>query len=605
MSDSRILDRISLPSGIKKLNKDEILKLCDEIRNEILDKVSVTGGHLASNMGAVELTVALHYVFDSPKDSIVWDVGHQCYAHKILTGRDITGIRTENGLSGFPKSNESVHDKFVAGHASTSVSAALGIAEAKRIKGDDSSVIAVIGDGAFSGGMVYEAINNAGRSDTNLIIILNDNEMSISKNVGAMANYLSKIRNKESYFRFKDCTEKVLKAIPLIGKGLFKFANYIKTELKDYYYGSNIFEHFGFKYLGPVDGHDPMMLIGVLKHAKNLKKPVVVHVNTVKGKGYPYAEQYPSKFHGIAPFYKENGELRKTPSMSYSEAFGEYLTEFAEKDNKICAITAAMSDGTGLNPFATKFPDRFFDVGIAEEHAMTFAAGLASEGMKPVFAVYSTFLQRAYDQMVHDVSIEPKHVVLGIDRAGLVGGDGETHQGIFDIPILTSIPGVTIYSPSCFDELHDDMEKALEADGLVAVRYPRAGEPEKKLDYKGYKDFRICENHSDTAIVCYGRMVNEAILYSEKKEADIIALNKVFPFPQDAIKESLKYKKIIFAEESVEFGSIAEHFGNELRKNGYNGKFVTRNVNGFVSQMSVQNAFKQNKLDSESLLTIE
>ena len=379
--EKRLLESIKLPQGVKELNKDQLDELCLELREEIIDKVSVTGGHLASNLGTVELTVALHYVFDSPREPIVWDVGHQCYSHKLLTGRDITGIRTEGGLSGFPKPSESEHDAFVAGHASTSVSAALGIAEAKKIAGDESSVVAVVGDGAVSGGMIYEAINNAGRSKTNLVVVLNDNEMSISKNVGAMAKYLAQIRNKEGYFHFKDVTQRILLKIPLIGKGIFSTVKYCKTALKDFYYGSNTFEHFGFVYLGPVDGHDIQMLIRVLKRAQSLKCPVLVHINTVKGKGYHPAEMLPSKFHGIAPFNKESGETFEAHKKSFSDAFGEIICEMAEKDKKICAITAAMTDGTGLKNFAKKYPERFFDVGIAEEHALTFAAGLAAGGM--------------------------------------------------------------------------------------------------------------------------------------------------------------------------------------------------------------------------------
>ena len=504
----RLLESIKLPQGVKELNKDQLDELCLELREEIIDKVSVTGGHLASNLGTVELTVALHYVFDSPREPIVWDVGHQCYSHKLLTGRDITGIRTEGGLSGFPKPSESEHDAFVAGHASTSVSAALGIAEAKKIAGDESSVVAVVGDGAVSGGMIYEAINNAGRSKTNLVVVLNDNEMSISKNVGAMAKYLAQIRTKEGYFHFKDVTQRILLKIPLIGKGIFSTVKYCKTALKDFYYGSNTFEHFGFVYLGPVDGHDIQMLIRVLKRAQSLKCPVLVHINTVKGKGYHPAEMLPSKFHGIAPFNKESGETFEAHKKSFSDAFGEIICEMAEKDKKICAITAAMTDGTGLKNFAKKYPERFFDVGIAEEHALTFAAGLAAGGMKPVFAVYSTFLQRSFDQIIHDASINPLHVVLAIDRAGIVGGDGETHQGIFDVPMLTAIPGVTIYSPFNYAELDRVLKIAFAANGVQAVRYPRDSEKPVSPKYTAdYHDFDFFENGKDSLIVTYGRLL--------------------------------------------------------------------------------------------------
>ena len=368
--EHELLKSIKLASDIKKLNIEQLNQLCAELRDEIIEKVSETGGHLASNLGAIELTVALHYVFDSPEEPIVWDVGHQCYAHKILTGRDITGIRTEGGLSGFPKSSESEHDIFVAGHASTSISAALGVAEAKKISGDDKSVVAVVGDGATSGGMIYEALNNAGRSGTNLVVVLNDNEMSISPNVGAMAKYLAGIRSREGYFRFKDSFEHFVLKIPFIGKGMFSIFRNIKRYFKDLFYSSNTFEHFGFVYLGPADGHDIAMLIRTFRRAKSMKRPVLVHVNTVKGKGYEPAEKKPSKFHGVAPFERSSGELKKESGYSFSSAFGESLCKLAENDDKICAITAAMTDGTGLRGFSDKYSNRFFDVGIAEEHAM-------------------------------------------------------------------------------------------------------------------------------------------------------------------------------------------------------------------------------------------
>ena len=599
---SNILDSIKQTSDIKKLNIEQLDLLCGEIRDEIIDKVSETGGHLASNLGAVELTVALHYVFDSPNEPLIWDVGHQCYAHKILTGRDITGIRTESGLSGFPKSAESEHDLFVAGHASTSISAALGIAESKKICGDENSVVAIVGDGASSGGMIFEAMNNAGRSKTNLIVVLNDNEMSISPNVGAMAKYLAKIRSKESYFRFKDNLEHTVLKIPFIGKGIFTVLRNIKTFFKDFFYSSNTFEHFGFTYLGPADGHDVGMLIRTFRRAQRIKKPVLVHINTIKGKGYKPAEEMPSKFHGVAPFYKENGELKKKAADSFSSAFGKSLCRLAEKDDKICAITAAMADGTGLKEFSERFENRFFDVGIAEEHAMTFAAGLAAGGMKPVFAVYSTFLQRAYDQVIHDASIEPKHVVIAVDRAGIVGGDGETHQGTFDVPILTSIPGITVYSPSDYRELDSVLEKAFSSDGVQVVRYPRDSEkiiPEKYK--KEYGEYDFFEGNSDTLIVCYGRLFDEAAFAAEETGATVLKLGKIFPIAEEAVKIALKYKNVFFFEESVEYGSIAEHFGKMLYKNGFCGNYNIKCVCGFVPHMKAENAMKLHGLDRESM----
>ena len=601
----RLLESIKLPQGVKELNKDQLDELCLELREEIIDKVSVTGGHLASNLGTIELTVALHYVFDSPWEPIVWDVGHQCYSHKLLTGRDITGIRTEGGLSGFPKPSESEHDAFVAGHASTSVSAALGIAEAKKIAGDESSVVAVVGDGAVSGGMIYEAINNAGRSKTNLVVVLNDNEMSISKNVGAMAKYLAQIRNKEGYFHFKDVTQRILLKIPLIGKGIFSTVKYCKTALKDFYYGSNTFEHFGFVYLGPVDGHDIQMLIRVLKRAQSLKCPVLVHINTVKGKGYHPAEMLPSKFHGIAPFNKESGETFEAHKKSFSDAFGEIICEMAEKDKKICAITAAMTDGTGLKNFAKKYPERFFDVGIAEEHALTFAAGLAAGGMKPVFAVYSTFLQRSFDQIIHDASINPLHVVLAIDRAGIVGGDGETHQGIFDVPMLTAIPGVTIYSPFNYAELDRVLKIAFAANGVQAVRYPRDSEKSVSPKYTAdYHDFDFFENGKDSLIVTYGRLFAEACSAAEETGASVLKLGKVFPIDAAAVEKAAVFKNVFFFEESVMNGSAAEHFGTALHTTSFCGKYIIKCVDGFVPHMNVSSAMKKYGLDCESMAAI-
>ena len=597
-----LLESIKLASDIKKLNMDQLEELCKELRDDIIEKVSETGGHLASNLGAVELTVALHYVFDSPNDPIIWDVGHQCYAHKILTGRDITGIRTENGLSGFPKSAESEHDLFVAGHASTSISAALGIAQAKKIKNDDHSVIAVVGDGASSGGMIFEAMNNAGRSMTNLIVVLNDNEMSISPNVGAMAKYLADIRSKEGYFKIKDNIRHTFEKSTVLRKTVLPALRTVKTFFKDMFYSSNTFEHFGFMYLGPIDGHNLEILIRTLRRAQHVKRPVLVHINTLKGKGYEPAEKNPSKFHGVAPFDKNSGELKKEPGYSFSSAFGDSLCRLAEKDDKICAITAAMADGTGLRDFSEKYPNRFFDVGIAEEHAMTFAAGLAAGGMKPVFAVYSTFLQRAYDQVLHDASIEPKHVVIGVDRAGIVGGDGETHQGTFDIPILTSIPGMTVYSPANYEELDDDLSSAFSKDGVFAVRYPRDTEKNvpKKFERK-YSDFDYFEGSNNCLIITYGRLFVEAAFAAEETGASVLKLGKVFPVEHELIEIAKKYQNIFFFEESVEYGSIAEHFGTLLYKNGFDGKYSINCVFGFVPHMNVEKAMKLHGLDRESM----
>ncbi len=600
---ARILDSIALPEGVAGLDEVQMKRLCREIREELVDKVSKTGGHLASNLGAVELTVALHKVFRSPHDAIVWDVGHQCYVHKLLTGRKIDGIRTEGSVSGFPRPSESRHDIFIAGHASNSVSAALGIATAKALSGDDGSTIAVVGDGAFSGGMIYEAMNNAGRSGKRLIVVLNDNEMSISKNVGAMARYLAEIRSQEGYFKFKDNLEKGLLHIPAVGTSLRNGASHFKTVLKDSFYGSNYFEHFGFYYLGPVDGHDVVTLSRVLERAKQLQKPVLVHINTVKGKGYTPAENNPSLFHGVSPFDKATGKLLKKQKECFSDVFGRALAEYAGSDEKICAITAAMKDGTGLSPFAEQFPNRFFDVGIAEEHAMTFAAGLAAGGEKPVLAIYSTFLQRAVDQLIHDASIEPRHVVLGIDRAGIVGGDGETHQGVFDISILTAVPGVKIFSPCTFDELRRDLKSALDGEGVIAVRYPRGGEPEIPEGFvKEYDSFDLfSQPHSEALIVCYGRLFANAAKAAGTCGASVLKLDSVFPIPDGALDAAMGYDRVFFVEESVTNGSIAEHFGMALSQRGYKGDYHIRALSGFISHMTAERALERFGLDTGSI----
>ncbi|MEE0443296.1 MAG: 1-deoxy-D-xylulose-5-phosphate synthase, partial [Acutalibacteraceae bacterium] len=448
----KYLNKIHSPADLKKLNSSEYPELAQEIRDVLIDTVSKNGGHLASNLGAVELTIAIHLTFDSPKDRIVWDVGHQAYTHKLLTGRyDVFDtIRQKDGISGFCHPNESEHDTFYSGHSGTSVSSAFGIAEANKIKKNNNYTVAVIGDGSFTGGLVYEALNNAGRSKTNLIVILNDNEMSISKNVGSVAKYLTKIRSKKRYVRMKARLERFLDRIPLIGhsmaSGLFSF----KTAIKNLIYESTIFEKMGFRYMGPIDGHDIGLMCEALETAKSLGAPVLLHVNTVKGKGYNYAEKDPSHFHGVSDFDIDTGEPHSSGDTFCNE-FGKLMCKMAHEDRRITLITAAMSLGTGLTEFSEKYSERFFDVGIAEEHAVTFASGLSKGGMLPVFAVYSTFLQRCYDEIMHDGALQDQKLVLAIDRAGFVGDDGETHNGLYDVAFLQSIPKVTVYSPATYD----------------------------------------------------------------------------------------------------------------------------------------------------------
>lgn len=608
----KYLNKIHSPADLKKLDSSEYPELAQEIREVLVDTVSKNGGHLASNLGAVELTIAIHLSFDSPKDKIVWDVGHQAYTHKLLTGRyDVFDtIRQKDGISGFCHPNESEHDTFYSGHSGTSVSSAFGIAEANKIKKNNNYTIAVIGDGSFTGGLVYEALNNAGRSKTNLIVILNDNEMSISKNVGSVAKYLTKIRSKKRYVRMKAKLERFLDRIPLIGhsmaSGLFNF----KTAIKNLIYESTIFEKMGFRYMGPIDGHDIGMMCEALETAKSLGSPVLLHVNTVKGKGYNYAEKDPSHFHGISDFDINTGEPHSSGDTFCNE-FGKLMCKMAQEDKRITLITAAMSLGTGLTEFSDKYSERFFDVGIAEEHAVTFASGLSKGGMLPVFAVYSTFLQRCYDEIIHDGALQDQKLVLAIDRAGFVGDDGETHNGLYDVAFLQSIPKVTVYSPSTYDEMKVDFGNAFYRDkDVVAVRYPRGGEPEIPEDYTpSFGTYDIYGDASaDTVIVTYGRLFFEAAkavkeLPKHDVKARVLKLNRIKPIDPEALKEVMNAKHIFFYEEGVRSGGIGEKFAAELLQHGYRGSYdITAVEDCFVKQAKVPELIKQYKFDSESMV---
>ena len=572
MSDKKIdLKSLRLPQDLKRLTVEECEGLCDDIRKILISTVSKTGGHLASNLGTVELTMAIHRVFDSPDDKIVWDVGHQAYTHKILTGRldRMNTLRQENGISGFCRPDESVHDAFVSGHSSTSVSAALGIATAMKLSGDNEHhAIAVVGDGASTGGELYEGLNNAGKSETNIIVILNYNEMSISKNVGAMAKYLSTMRTKDTYRKTKSRVQRVLEATPLVGKPVESAIRSSKDAFKNILIHSTMFEDLGFEFIGPLNGHDLNDLERGLRAAKKLGKPVFVHVNTVKGKGYKPAEQNPGEYHGIGSFEIATGNPDVVLSDSFSSVMGRHLCALAEKNKKVCAVTAAMKYGTGLQYFAKKYPSRFFDVGIAEEHAVTFCGGLASMGYVPVFAVYSTFLQRSYDQLIHDLSIMGTHAVICVDRAGIVGDDGETHQGIFDVNFLTTIPGVTVYSPSIYSELEACLEKAVNEDkGLVVVRYPRGADrsprskPETLYTYE--------ENGSKTLAVTYGRLANNLykaceLLENKGAKPDTLNLVKLWPINEDTVCLMKKYDRVVFFEEAYSSGCLAEKYSARL-----------------------------------------
>ncbi|WP_300416612.1 1-deoxy-D-xylulose-5-phosphate synthase [uncultured Oscillibacter sp.] len=531
-----LLDFVHSPTDVRALPEGQLPQLCQELREFLVKSLSETGGHLASNLGAVELTVAIHRVFDTERDRLVFDVGHQCYVHKILTGRRerFDTLRQLDGLSGFPKPRESVHDAFIAGHASNSVSVALGMARARTLQGEDYSVLALIGDGALTGGLAYEGLNNAGASGEPLVVILNDNGMSINPNVGAMPSHLARLRSRPGYYHFKKWYRSLFGSRPMKNP-LYRFNHGVKTFLKrNLFPGSTFFEDMGFTYLGPVDGHDLPRLCDALRWARELDSPVVVHVNTVKGKGCPFAERNPDMYHGVGPFDRSTGLLKKTGEESFSSVFGKALSDFAREDGRVCAVTAAMADGTGLSGFAKTFPDRFFDVGIAEGHGVSMAAGMAAQGLLPVFAVYSTFLQRGYDMLIHDVALENLHVVLGVDRAGLVGADGETHHGCFDPLFLPALPGYTVLCPASFAELRHMLRQALfELTGPVAVRYPRGGEGAWRGDASKEPLVRLREGR-DVTLLTYGVLVNQtlaaaALLEERGVRAEVLKLNRIAP----------------------------------------------------------------------------
>lgn len=596
-----MLEKINSLDDFKKIDTKDYPKLAEEIRKFLIDNVSETGGHLAPNLGVVELTIALHHVFNSPDDKIIFDVGHQCYVHKILTGRKdkFQTLRKLNGLSGFPKTRESNHDIFNTGHSSTSISTALGIATANKLAGKNDYAIAVIGDGAMTGGLAFEALNNARIDNTNLIVILNDNQMSISPSVGNLSAYLNSIRSNSIYTNSKNVVRNILKHIPIIGKPIMRLIEYSKDALRHLILPNSVmFEQFGFSYLGPIDGHDLDDLIRILNRAKTTKKPVLVHVVTKKGKGFEPAERNPDIFHGVGVFDRESGKINTSSSMSYSKKFGEELVKLAKGNDKIVAISAAMTGGTGLKNFSEEFPDRFFDVGIAEEHAVTFAAGLASQGFIPFFAVYSTFLQRAYDQIVHDVALQKAHVIFAIDRAGIVGADGETHHGIYDLSYLSHIPNLIIMAPKDGNEFAEMIKFAVEHDGPIAIRYPRdsyaddimtsvqkdnsLGKTNKKKKHvvQNQKSLEINEvqqsstlpinsfkaeilsEGKDVTILGYGKTVKTALevaklLKNKKVNAEVINCRFLKPLDKDTILGSIvKTKRIICIEDNVTTGGL-------------------------------------------------
>ncbi len=576
-----ILDNEINHDRISGMTLPELKELCRELRRCILTTVSENGGHLASNLGTVELTTALHFVFDVRTDRIVWDVGHQAYAHKLLTGRysDFGTLRTRDGISGFTRRSESPADAFISGHSSTSISAAFGIASAMRLQGRRGSVAAVIGDGALTGGMAYEGLNNAGKSMAPLVVILNDNAMSISKSTGALARYLAHIRSTRKYYCAKEHVKSLLSAVPIVGDRLERTVRAAKGLIKDAIYdSSNMFENFGFQYIGPVNGHNLEDLIEALSVAKIMRRPCVVHVFTKKGKGWRPAEENPGEYHAVT----KKGAA--AASETFTDAFGKEMERLAKSDSRICGITAAMKYATGMNYFKNSCGERFFDVGIAEQHAVTFAAGLAVEGMIPVFAVYSTFLQRGFDQIVHDCAIEKTHVVFAIDRAGFTGEDGETHQGIFDAAMLASIPNTTVFSPASCEELRLCLSEALyNTEGIAAVRYPKGGEasveiqPQTVYDYSGRR--------GRTLAVSYGRLSAEMTAAAREasqrgEPVDWLRLVKISPIPEKALDKARGYDRVVFFEEGILQGGIGERFGAALLERGYSGGFEVVGADG-------------------------
>ncbi len=607
-----LLDKIDSPQDLKKLSLPELENLCGEIRQLIIQTVGNNGGHLASNLGVVELTVALHYVLDLPEDKIVWDVGHQAYTHKILSGRreQIKTIRQKDGISGFPRPQESPYDAFAVGHASTSISAALGIAKASQLMGKDNKVVAVIGDGALTGGLAYEGLNNAGRLHRNFIVILNDNGMSISPNVGNIARYLAHMRAGQPYLNAKGNIERALENIPVIGEPIQNGLRNAKKKVKNLIYNSTIFEDLGFMYYGPFDGHDLRTLINVLRTVSSFSRPILIHLHTSKGKGYIFAEDNPDAFHGVPAFDVQKGLSSNVKGESFSDVFGKAICQFARQEKRLCAITAAMQIGTCLTRFRQLYPTRFFDVGIAEEHAVTFAGGLAAGGMIPVCAIYSTFLQRGYDQIIHDAAIQQVKMVLAIDRAGIVGEDGETHQGVFDAAFLNGIPNVTIYAPAYYDELQHFLQQAIfETPGVSAVRYPRGKSLYRPNAYvsscKAYSLYM--ESNPKVLLITYGRLFSFTAKACERLHelglsVGVLKLNRIKPLDEGIFAPALNAQAVYFFEEGIEMGGIGEHFIACLMNRGYQGRVFLRGIGDqFIKHASMAQCLEELGLDEESI----
>ncbi len=599
------LTEYDLPGDIKGMSDKELRLLAVEIREFLIENVAETGGHLASNLGVVELTLAMHRVFDSPKDKFIWDVGHQSYVHKILTGRAgmFGSLRKTGGLSGFPKRNESRHDVYDTGHASTSVSAACGIAAARDIKGEDYDVVAVIGDGSLTGGLAYEALNNIGSRKSKVIVILNDNGMSISRNIGGVSNHLARLRTSSGYTKTKSRVKTMIERVPVIGHGVAGGIQGIKETIKFLMSPKGIFfEEIGFTYIGPVDGHSIKALTEALVSARQAEKPVLVHVITKKGKGYKNAEDNPDKFHGIGPFDPVTGAVKESYGATYSAVFGDEIVKAAEEDGRICAVTAAMRDATGLKAFSERFPERFFDVGIAEEHAVTFAAGLCVNGMKPVCAIYSSFLQRSYDQILEDVALQKLPVVFAVDRAGIVGADGETHQGLFDLAYLSTVPGMTILAPADGAQLRKMLRYALTVDGPCAVRYARgACKDETAPEGEPYGGNNIRLYHgADADIWAVGSMLGKALearelLAASGTDAGIVDVARPFPLDTSLSEDG---KPVFTMEDGIETGGFGEHLRAAL--SGRNEVTVMAWPDRFIEHGSCADLYARYRMDGRS-----
>lgn len=608
------LDKINSPEDLKKLDLKKLDRLAEEIRSFLISSISKTGGHLASNLGVVELTIALHYCFNCPKDKIIWDVGHQAYTHKILTGRknEFVSLRKLDGLSGFPQIKESPYDSFTTGHSSTSISAALGLAKARDIRGENFNVVSVIGDGAMTGGIVYEAMNNAGRNNAKMLIVLNDNQMSISENVGAMSRYLNELRTAEKYMDAKDDIKKTLDKVPLVGHSLTNFVGKTKEGLKYSLIPNSLFEQLGLKYIGPVDGHDIKKLVHILNKVKRINGPVLLHVITQKGRGYKPAEIYPSKYHGVGKFDVPTGKLIK-PSVfeTNTEVFSKKLIKLARENKRICGITAAMPSGTGMEAFGKSFPDRMFDVGIAEEHAVIFAAGLANGGLIPVFAVYSTFLQRSYDQIVHDVCLQKLHVIFAVDRAGIVGDDGSTHQGIYDISFMGHIPGLTVMAPKNKYELEDMVEFAVNFDGPISFRYPRGKASDILNSVRTPIEYGKCEtvySGEKIALLSVGAMADEVVGVYEKFISDgyhpeLINVRFIWPVDSEMVDRLCNEFDYVFSfEDNIYTGGFGSFMSQALTLKNF--KSVYRGFSfpdAYIEQGTRAQLFERYGMDSESL----